>query len=115
MLFCYAIARGVGLGVILLRWKGIPTDYFLISAIFHVPAKYPSEDGSGNGAVHQLETVEYSLKLYCSQLSLQCQKLLLTSCRSDRPSPPPSPPPSQLAQWQSQLKQLEEEKSRLLE
>jgi hypothetical protein len=56
--------------------------------------------------------MERSLKLYCSQLSLQCQKLLLSSGLPHQP--PPSPSPS-LAHWQAQLQQLEEEKSQLLE
>ena len=64
-----------------------------------------------DGAVPQLQSMERSLRLYCSQLSLQCQKLLLSSGLAHQPS---SPSPS-LAHWQSQLQQLEEEKSQLLE
>ena len=64
-----------------------------------------------DGAVPQLQSMECSLRLYCSQLSLQCQKLLLSS---GLPHQPPSPSPS-LAHWQAQLQQLEEEKSQLLE
>lgn len=64
------------------------------------------------GSVPQLESMECSLKLYCSQLSLQCQKLLLSSGLPHHP--PPSPSPS-LAHCQAQIQQLEEEKSQLLE
>ena len=75
---------------------------------------YTEGSDSDHDAVRQLEMMDYSLKLYCSQLSLQCQKLMLISSHPDRPSPPPSPSPS-LAECQTQLQQLEQEKSQLLE
>ena len=68
-------------------------------------------------AVQQLNTIECSLKLYCSQLSLQCQKLLLhhlPDCPQSPSALPSSSPPSS-TQWCAQLQQLEDERSKLLE
>ena len=62
-----------------------------------------------DGSVHQLESMERSLKLYCSQFSLQCQRLLLSCGQSDHHSSSPS-----MDHWQTQLQQVEEEKSQLL-